>query len=226
METPPSKKATGAFTVIELLVVVAVIVVLILMLTPALDHRPVRATTVGCINNLRQIGLGFYMFGDDHDNRFPPQTRVTNGGRTEFVTKGSPALQFSALTNFYPQLSRDWLFKCPADKAKHAPTNFAAGFDDRNVSYFVSTDATPAMTNCFLAGDRNLEVSGQPVKPGLFALRTNGSIKWTRELHSKSAGKRSGNILFADAHVEMLQEEDLSRAAQRQGLATNRLALP
>jgi prepilin-type processing-associated H-X9-DG protein len=70
-----------------------------------------------------------------------------------------------------------------------------------------------------------LEVSGQPVKPGLFMLTTNAVVHWTREMHSRDPGKQCGNILFADSHVEFLRT-NLSAVIQRRGLAATRLAVP
>jgi len=116
------------------------------------------------------------------------------------------------------------VWHCPADQSRQPLTNNSA-LTDRNLSYFISVDATEVMTNAIQGGDRNLEVAGQPVKPGLFMLTTNAPVGWTGELHSTRAGRRCGNILFSDRYLQTFLAT-LPAAVQRQGLATNRLAVP
>ena len=60
-----------AFTLIELLVVIAIIALLMALLMPALQRVKQQARAVGCQSNLKQWGLIFTMYADDHDERFP-----------------------------------------------------------------------------------------------------------------------------------------------------------
>jgi prepilin-type N-terminal cleavage/methylation domain-containing protein len=108
-----SKRRTDGFTLIELLVVIAIIALLMSILMPALQRVKLQAKSVACISKLKQWGLFFSMYAEDHDSRF------MRGFRT------SPANRWvSALGDYYkwddeftccPNATKPWVDKYGVD---------------------------------------------------------------------------------------------------------------
>jgi prepilin-type N-terminal cleavage/methylation domain-containing protein/prepilin-type processing-associated H-X9-DG protein len=138
-----NRSALSAFTLIELLVVIAIIAILAAMILPALAKAKQKAVGTQCMNNLRQLGLGWKMYPDDNGGKLVPNGDETHqpgsptdpeglpGGRLAQWCPGRQDMsgQLSAINApgvnigqawikmglLYPYVNSPAIYKCPAD---------------------------------------------------------------------------------------------------------------
>jgi len=195
MNTAPSNRAESAFTLVEMLVVIAIIALLAALLLPALTASQMRAKRITCESQLRQIGIAFQSFAHDHNGKFPMQVAASDGGSREFAPGGPVANApfYFGFRNFQPLagiLQTPAVLICPADTRLPA-TNFAA-LQNSNISYFVSVTADYSRPMSILAGDGNLATTAS-----LLRAAAGSRLTWTAAQH-----RFKGNVLFSDGHVE------------------------
>ena len=76
----PARGLQRGFTLIELLVVIAIIAILAAMLLPALTNAKIKSQRISCVNNLRQLGISFEIYGGAYNDKIPPSQFDPNAG--------------------------------------------------------------------------------------------------------------------------------------------------
>ena len=210
-----SNREATALTLIELLVVIGIVGVLFAVFMPSLSRHSVRAPRITCNNNLKQIGLAFRIFAEDHHGKFPMEIAARDGGTKEIVEFGLVVPHVLVMSN---ELSVPKLLNCPSDR-RPAASDFGE-LRDGHISYFVGLDASQSKPQALLAGDRNI-TNGSSGKDRILFLAANQPVGWTKDIH-----QYAGNVVLSDGSVQQVGSGRLREPLGNSGVATNRLAIP
>jgi prepilin-type N-terminal cleavage/methylation domain-containing protein len=224
---PGLHAAARAFTLTELLVVVAVVAVLAALQLAAITTASTQSHGVTCVSNLRQLTRGWLLYAEDNGGWFPPN--VDDGSRYNWIGGvsgyGSP-MDLTVLTNastakLLPYLKPDPNFYlCPAQnfRSRGYSANQAVGtrYDVRapvNGPWLDNNFGHRANT-IYRTYGRTSDLADQPpvglwliigedpnsINDGAFAFGMARAewIDWPETVHGMAGG-----ISFVDGHAEI-----------------------
>ncbi len=210
-----------AFSLIELLAVIAIILILLSLLLPGILHAQSRAQQIQCIHNVHQLGLGLEQFiSDYHVYTMSMNAAFRKGGYPEHHADWIDALEDEGLSasknsRFYER----GVWRCPATSR---PWNFPAEFPYGSYAYNVSGIKLPQDPEPLGLGGHSGRVGlgmtappvdetevvqpsrmmaiGEPFTGGIEFLRYDLEFIRTKKASARHQGKAI--VLFCDGHVE------------------------
>lgn len=237
MNLPTHTDRSRALTLIEVMVIVACLSFLAVMMGLKLGEAKAKASRIKCIGNNKITGLGFRIWANDNDDRYPyrtPTRRDQSTGTTVpnvvYHNESDAWLYFVVMSN---ELGSSKMVMCPSDRErrKYMATDFSTAsyglqfLKNQAVSYFIGPAADETKPLVLLLGDRHMETNVSNVTGSLLTFTATNLPSWTASHH-----RYAGNITLSDGSVQQVSTPWLQTNAlaglRSLGMETNRLLMP
>jgi hypothetical protein len=203
-------------TLVEVLAAVFGVALIVVVLLPMLARPRVTVCRINCVSNLKQIGLAFRMWSNDHEDKFPMACSTKEDGTLKFANTREVFRHFQAISN---ELNTPKVLACSADTNRTRTSDWST-FSNSNLSHFVGLDADEIQPQMFLSGDRNITTNGQ-VTSGILTLTSNSPVGWAKAIHL-----HYGNVGLADGSAQQVNNADLPVLFQQNTNWPVRLTIP
>lgn len=206
------QKFKDGFSLIELLLVFFIISVLSAIILPALKKVREKARQAICMNNLKQIGLSFYMYIDDFDGYFPAYDDPFPSGYWLWMGRGWRFLLSPYIKKSISQKDPSILY-CPSDRT--APKKWESTSYGYSMSFYHSPEQINQMTDKSYTYDINkiFPTIGQKISNVRHPSKKAIVSEWLDNHTGTESGwwswQGARNYLFVDGHVEFKKAKEI-----------------
>ena len=168
-----------AFTLVELLVVMAIIAMLAALLLPTLGRAKEEARATVCLGNLHQIGLALQIYVQENNNKMP-------------IMRDAPTDPAVSATNNYPTINQVLLAQLGNTNVLRCPSDWQQDFETTGSSY---------SWNSLLSGQ---DADHLTIFTLHFAPHEVPVVFDKDPFHKARGSSKAVNYLYADGHIKNL----------------------
>ena len=200
-----SANSPHAFTLLELLIVLAIILLLSGLLLPALTRTKAAARDLSCLHNLKQWGLAVHIYASEHDDYLPeegaPAPRLGTRGRG-WYDRLPRAL---GLSSYYEMPWRTNASTAAAPGIFLCPSNSRRATNNNLFHYCLNEHVDGAGRN-----DRPAKLASFPQPARLVYLFDNGKLAAVAQQNNVHTNlhQLGAQFLFLDAHASRFQNTE------------------